>query len=308
MEPPRPNYYCVVDVEATCVEDNTNWVHEIIELPVVVVDATSCKVVHEFRRYVRPTETPTLSPFCVNLTGIEQYMVDKANTLDNVLKELGLWLVQKKLLVPLFSSTLDDLDYTDASFWFPLPFVIATDGPWDCGKFLWSECQRKNIGMPFFLRSWLDVRQAFAEAHLLRKQNINRMLAYLGLRFEGREHSGLADSRNIARILISLIQRGLALGANSSINFLGGKTGRLEFCPPPGGRRGKGAIDRKERFTQDGQIAPAAATNTAQSKAPGNGAHLNWYQKEQLLARKKAKSANHKKKRKNNKGKGGSRK
>ena len=47
QEPREPiyDYYMVIDFEATCEEDNYNFNHEIIEFPVVLVDASSRKVV-----------------------------------------------------------------------------------------------------------------------------------------------------------------------------------------------------------------------------------------------------------------------
>lgn len=43
-----------------------------VEFPVVVVQAETGQIVDEFHRYVRPTESPTLSDFCKKLTGISQ--------------------------------------------------------------------------------------------------------------------------------------------------------------------------------------------------------------------------------------------
>lgn len=83
----------VVDFEATC--DNRRairpqvhtfstfslqlslkfYVHqEVIEFPVLRVDARSWKVVSKFHRYVRPEVHPVLTPFCTQLTGIIQVL------------------------------------------------------------------------------------------------------------------------------------------------------------------------------------------------------------------------------------------
>lgn len=43
-----------------------------VEFPIVVVDGKTGQVIDEFHRYVRPTETPKLSKFCKQLTGITQ--------------------------------------------------------------------------------------------------------------------------------------------------------------------------------------------------------------------------------------------
>lgn len=45
------HFYCVIDFEGTCEEENPkDYVHEIIEFPAVLVDATTLEVVSEFSR------------------------------------------------------------------------------------------------------------------------------------------------------------------------------------------------------------------------------------------------------------------
>ena len=73
-------YLCVLDVEATCDRSNKGWAHEIIELPIVLVDLHTLSVVNEFRSFVRPTVVTTLTDFCTELTGIGQKSVDEVPT------------------------------------------------------------------------------------------------------------------------------------------------------------------------------------------------------------------------------------
>ncbi|CAK9100291.1 unnamed protein product [Durusdinium trenchii] len=66
--------YVVLDFEATCWEGR-HADQEIIEFPLVLVDAKTLTQVDEFRTYVRPEQNPTLSQFCTKLTGITQEQV-----------------------------------------------------------------------------------------------------------------------------------------------------------------------------------------------------------------------------------------
>lgn len=73
MSPLR--YLLVLDFEATC--DNTNRIvpreeMEVIEFPTIVYDIEQDNVEAIFHEYVRPTLHPTLTPFCTDLTGIQQ--------------------------------------------------------------------------------------------------------------------------------------------------------------------------------------------------------------------------------------------
>ena len=48
----------------------------------------------------------------------------------------------------------------------------------------------------------------------MRSGNISSMLKTLGLRFEGREHCGLDDTRNIVRVAVQMIRDGCVLKYN----------------------------------------------------------------------------------------------
>ena len=66
----RPiDYYLVLDFEATCDNRTRLTPQEIIEFPVLKVNANTLKKEAEFHTYVRPTFHPVLTPFCAELTG-----------------------------------------------------------------------------------------------------------------------------------------------------------------------------------------------------------------------------------------------
>lgn len=64
-------YLLILDFEATC-GDAVEGQNEIIEFPTLVYDLKEDKVQFTFHEYVRPVIHPTLTPFCVDLTGITQ--------------------------------------------------------------------------------------------------------------------------------------------------------------------------------------------------------------------------------------------
>ena len=69
----NPDYYCVIDFEATCEEINPpKYKHEIIEFPALMVNARTLSVESKFHAYCKPVINPKLSTFCINLTGIDQ--------------------------------------------------------------------------------------------------------------------------------------------------------------------------------------------------------------------------------------------
>ncbi|KAI9064213.1 hypothetical protein FKP32DRAFT_1611313 [Trametes sanguinea] len=223
--------FLVLDVEATCVAGaGFDYPNEIIEWPVVLLrwkdkdikgKARELEVVDEFRSFVRPTWRPQLSQFCSALTGITQEQVDGAPSFPEVLDQFRRFLEKHELIDPETGRRLTR-------------FCFCTDGPHDIRDFV--------IPIPSWL-TWdiVDVRRLVGEWHafstpdpdgganrrpvgafpLPRRVSLSipRQLHALGLEpFEGRQHSGIDDTRNIARLVIELARRGWKLEPNTPIN------------------------------------------------------------------------------------------
>jgi inhibitor of KinA sporulation pathway (predicted exonuclease) len=183
------DYICVLDFEAQCVEDQKLECQEIIEFPIIIVDVKSQKVIDEyFHHYLKPVIHTTLFDFCKELTGITQEQVDNGKLLQDVLNELDLFL--KRVL-------------TDKSF------IFVTCGDWDLKQCLRTEAAYKNIEYPDYLNKWINVKKIFSELKGINKCGMAGMLYELGLTLEGRHHSGIDDTRNIAKIVITLLQNNL---------------------------------------------------------------------------------------------------
>ncbi|KAJ3333015.1 3'-5' exoribonuclease 1, partial [Kappamyces sp. JEL0680] len=73
------------------------------------------------------------------------------------------------------------------------------------------------LAHPEFMWSVLDVRKAFTAALGTPSGNLSAMLTTLGLVFEGKQHSGIDDARNIARIVLHLARSGFCLEANTNL-------------------------------------------------------------------------------------------
>ena len=185
-----PRFFLVLDFEATCEDNDRKWVNEIIEFPVVLVDAANFKVVDEFRSMVRPTERPTLTAFCTLLTCITQAQVDAAQPLAHALREFEAWLSKHGLLET------------------PTAVLPITCGDWDLMTQLPRECRRKSLRVPQALRRWCNIKKTFAAATGGKAGGMARMLSALKLTLQGHHHLGIDDARNIARIAITLAQRG----------------------------------------------------------------------------------------------------
>ncbi|XP_058818064.1 3'-5' exonuclease Snipper [Topomyia yanbarensis] len=196
-------YIIVIDLEATCWPKETQkWkTHEIIEFPAVLLNLTSGRIESEFRQYVMPLENPRLSEFCTELTGIRQEQVDAGVPLSTCFMLFNKWL--KKVLTErnLYLPKTDPRDKTGN-------VALATWSDWDLGACLSKECTRKRISKPPCFDLWIDVRAIYRQFYQGRPTNFGESLERLGIRFEGRPHSGLDDSRNLARLIVRMCKDG----------------------------------------------------------------------------------------------------
>ncbi|XP_013984976.1 3'-5' exoribonuclease 1 isoform X1 [Salmo salar] len=221
---PTDAYYdfiCVVDFEATCEQDNPlDFTHEIIEFPMVLFNTRTLDIEDSFQEYVRPEVNTQLSEFCIKLTGITQKMVDEADTFPNVLKRVVLWLQEKELGTK-------------------YKYAILTDGSWDMSKFMNTQCRLSRLRYPQFAKKWINIKKFYGNFYKVPRTQtkLSSMLEKLGLQYEGRPHSGLDDSRNIARIALRMLQDGCQLRINERMHEGQLRTvpssAPVEGAPPP---------------------------------------------------------------------------
>lgn len=194
------DFFAVIDFEATCEENNIDFKHEIIEFPIVLVDLDTMEVGDTFHEYVRPVVNPVLTKFCSNLTGISQATVDAAGSFPEVLDHVEEWLRKHGL-----GDTCT--------------FAVLTDGPWDMYRFMYNQCEISKIPMPSWSKQWVNIRKAYSNFYQCRRGGIEVMLSNLGMKFEGKPHSGIDDARNIARIALKLMADGCNLTVNEYIHI-----------------------------------------------------------------------------------------
>ncbi|NXK56285.1 ERI2 exoribonuclease, partial [Chauna torquata] len=210
----RFGYLLVVDVEATCWRDARRRSPEIIEFPAVLLNTSTGEIESEFHTYVQPQEHPVLSEFCTELTGITQNQVDEGVPLNICLSQFLKWIqkIQKEKKI-LFSSDTPSNSTSEVK---PCTFVTWTD--WDLGVCLQYECKRKQLRKPSILNSWIDLKATYRAFYNRKPKGLNGALQDLGLAFAGREHSGLDDSRNTARLAWRMICDGCVLKITKSLD------------------------------------------------------------------------------------------
>ncbi|XP_014746615.1 PREDICTED: ERI1 exoribonuclease 2 [Sturnus vulgaris] len=210
----RFGFLIVLDFEATCWGDRGQRGPEIIEFPAVLLNTSTGVIESEFHMYVQPQEHPILSEFCTELTGITQNQVDEGVPLNICLSQFLKWIqkIQKEKKI-IFSTDSQSNCTSEAK---ACAFVTWTD--WDLGVCLHYECKRKQLHKPDILNSWIDLKATYRAFYNRKPKGLNGALQDLGIVFEGREHSGLDDSRNTARLAWRLICDGCVLKITKSLD------------------------------------------------------------------------------------------
>lgn len=182
--------FAVLDFEATCQDGPRMEPQEIIELPIVLVHGVTGKILKEFRTYVRPVHHPQLTVFCTELTGIKQEEVKSAPIWSTALASAQGWL----------DGQLQEYELQHCMF--------VTCGDWDLANMIGRQCALSGEHVPARFRQWINIKSVFQKVVGKPARGMKEMLRVLGLVLEGHHHSGLDDSRNIARILVELLRRG----------------------------------------------------------------------------------------------------
>lgn len=169
--------YIVLDLEATCEENNPNFDMEIIEIGALLINEKK-EIVRAFDSFVKPVVNPILSNFCKSLTTIQQEDVDNARSFIDVINEFVAW----------------------GRLW-EGPYTLCSWGFYDA-KQLKKDCKRHGIET-----SWLNphrsIKHEFAKLIKHKPCGMKAALNILGIPHEGTHHRGIDDAKNITKIFLA---------------------------------------------------------------------------------------------------------
>ncbi|XP_009579239.1 PREDICTED: ERI1 exoribonuclease 3, partial [Fulmarus glacialis] len=94
-----------------------------------------------FHMYVQPVVHPQLTPFCTELTGIIQGMVDGQPSLQQVLERVDEWMAKEGLLDPSVKS------------------IFVTCGDWDLKVMLPGQCQYLGLPVADYFKQWINLKK-----------------------------------------------------------------------------------------------------------------------------------------------------
>ncbi|XP_030349735.1 ERI1 exoribonuclease 3 isoform X2 [Strigops habroptila] len=139
--PQRYHYFLVLDFEATCDKPQIHP-QEIIEFPILKLNGRTMEIESTFHMYVQPVVHPQLTPFCTELTGIIQGMVDGQPSLQQVLERVDEWMAKEGLLDPSVKS------------------IFVTCGDWDLKVMLPGQCQYLGLPVADYFKQWINLKKS----------------------------------------------------------------------------------------------------------------------------------------------------
>lgn len=165
------------DLEMCCWEGVEKRTGEIIEIGIAEIDFELKTITRTAQYYVKP-EKDEISKFCTELTGITSKVIkNQGRPLKEVLASIN-----KK-----FGSNNK---------------IFAAWGRDDL--ILFNECQTKGLEKPFY--EFLNLASIFRIQNKTKNFKISQINAMKikGLDFEGRQHSGLIDATNLAKLALTM--------------------------------------------------------------------------------------------------------
>jgi inhibitor of KinA sporulation pathway (predicted exonuclease) len=173
----KTSYFLIIDLEATCSEDNTVPRHEmeIIEIGAVMLNSVTWEIDAEFQQFIQPVRNPQLTDFCTELTTISQKDVANALKFSEAIALLQEWMRS-----------------------YP-GYVFCSWGDYDRKQFI-QDCHYHKIDYPFDDQH-RNIKKEFSEYLGTSKGfGMAKALQHLGIELQGIHHRGIDDARNIAAI------------------------------------------------------------------------------------------------------------
>ena len=173
--------FIIFDLELTCWEgDMAGREQEIIELSAFKLNSYG-HITSRFSRFIKPKLYPTLSPFCVQLTTINQSQINKAKYFKEVIKDFLEW-----------------VDHDQDEY-----YLIAW-GHTDLES-LKSECKNNNVDMEW-LQNYVDLNLRYIRLKKFRDPvSLLGALTLEGFEFEGIQHRAEDDAFNTTKIFIKYL-------------------------------------------------------------------------------------------------------
>jgi len=169
--------YIVLDLEATCKENDRSFPNETIEIGAVKLDS-DFNIISTYNKFIKPKLNPVLTQFCKDLTSITQADIDTAQTFNEVIEDFKKW-----------AGVGEE------------PYILCSWGHYDKHQ-LARDCELYKLPKEWTERH-ISLKHQFGFIRNERPCGMAKALKKLGLPLIGTHHRGIDDAKNIAQIFIA---------------------------------------------------------------------------------------------------------
>lgn len=185
------DFFLVLDLEGKV---------EILEFPVLMINAKTLDVMDFFHRFVRPSE---MSEQRINeyiegkygKFGVDRVWHDTAIPFKEVLHQFEVWLAQHHLWEKELGGHLNRA-------------AFVTCGNWDLKTKVPQQCKVSNMKLPPYFLEWINLKDVYLNFYKRRATGMMTMMKELCIPSLGSHHLGIDDTKNIARVLQHMLADG----------------------------------------------------------------------------------------------------
>lgn len=173
--------YIIYDLEATCWENMPpGYVQETIEIGAYKLNHYG-EIRGKFNRFIKPSVHPTLSPFCRQLTSIEQLDINRAKYFPEVIEEFQDW------------ARIFEEEY-----------MLCSWGNFDRKMFA-ADCRLHRLE-----DAWTDHHVNLKEQYRVMKRlksgiGLKKAIEVENMVFTGQHHRGISDAENLVKIFLKYL-------------------------------------------------------------------------------------------------------
>lgn len=185
------DFFLVLDLEGKV---------EILEFPVLMINAKTLDVMDFFHRFVRPSE---MSEQRINeyiegkygKFGVDRVWHDTAIPFKEVLHQFEVWLAQHHLWEKELGGHLNRA-------------AFVTCGNWDLKTKVPQQCIVSKMKLPPYFLEWINLKDVYLNFYKRRATGMMTMMKELCIPSLGSHHLGIDDTKNIARVLQHMLADG----------------------------------------------------------------------------------------------------
>ncbi|KAG2681823.1 hypothetical protein I3760_11G161200 [Carya illinoinensis] len=188
------DFFLVLDLEGRV---------EILEFPVLMINAKTMEVRDFFHRFVRPSE---MSEQRINeyiegkygKFGVDRVWHDTAIPFKEVLHQFEVWLAQHRLWEKQLGGSLNRA-------------AFLTCGNWDLKTKVPQQCKVSKMKVPPYFMEWINLKDVYLNFYKRRATGMMTMMKELRIPLVGSHHLGIDDTKNIARVLLHMLADGAVM-------------------------------------------------------------------------------------------------